>query len=343
MSLRLSILSNLWSYTWADKWVLWLIPVAIILGAAWWYIRRNKLYPTLTVSNSIAISKLPVPFSARLKQLLPVLRIAAFALLLAALARPQSSYDEEKVTTEGIDIVMAIDISTSMLAQDFKPNRLEAAKKEALQFIDARKNDRIGLVVFAGESFTQCPVTIDHAIVKNQLKAVKNGVLEDGTAIGMGLATSVQRLKESQSKSKVIILMTDGVNNKGLIDPATATDIALQFGARVYTIGIGTNGQAYTPVGMNQNGDLVFDYAEVQIDEAVLKDISKKTGGQYFRANNNKKLKDIYEQIDKLEKTKIEVNAYEHKTEKFYVFAIAAGLLLLLEFILRFVFVKSIP
>jgi Ca-activated chloride channel family protein len=199
------------------------------------------------------------------------------------------------------------------------------------------------LVVFSGESFTQCPVTIDHAIVKNQLKQIKNGLLEDGTAIGMGLATSIQRLKDSESKSKVVILMTDGVNNKGLVDPATASDIAMQFGVRAYTIGVGTNGQAYTPVAMDANGNLVFDYAEVQIDEPILRDIAKKTGGQYFRATDNKKLKEVFQEIDKLEKTKINVSAYTHKTEKFFVFAFIALAILLLDWILRYTVFKSIP
>ncbi|MFN8309495.1 MAG: VWA domain-containing protein, partial [Chitinophagales bacterium] len=222
-------------------------------------------------------------------------------------------------------------------------NRLDAAKDVAYHFIDGRPNDRIGLVVFSGESFTQCPVTIDHAIVKNQLKEIRNGLLEDGTAIGMGLATSVQRLKDSESKSKVVILMTDGVNNRGLIDPATASDIALQFGVRCYTIGVGTNGLAYTPVAMDGAGRLIFDYAEVQIDEPILKDISKKTGGQYFRATDNRKLKQIFEEIDRLEKTKINVSAYTHKTEKFYPFALAALLCLLLELIFRYTIFKSLP
>jgi Ca-activated chloride channel family protein len=236
-----------------------------------------------------------------------------------------------------------MDLSASMLAHDFKPNRIEAAKQTALEFIDGRPNDRIGLVVFAGESFTQCPVTIDHAILKNQLHAVKNGLLEDGTAIGMGLATSLQRLKESESKTKVIILMTDGVNNRGIIDPATAADIAVQEGVRVYTIGIGTNGKAMTPVAMGPDGNLIFDYAEVEIDEALLKDVSKKTGGQYFRATDNKKLKEIFDQIDKLEKTKINVSAFSHKTEKFQLFALIAAILLLIEWALRYTVLRSIP
>ena len=271
------------------------------------------------------------------------MRSVSIILLLISIARPQTSFDEEKMTTEGIDIVLAMDLSASMLAKDFSPNRLEASKKEAMAFIDERLHDRIGMVVFSGESFTQCPVTIDHTILKNQLSLVKNGLLEDGTAIGMGLATAVQRLKESQAKSKVVILMTDGVNNKGLIDPLTACDIAMQYKVRVYTIGIGTNGKAMTPVAMTPDGQLIYDLADVQIDESLLTDIAKKTGGQYFRATNNKKLKEIYNQIDKLEKTKIEVSAFERKTEKFYAFAFFAGIFLLLDVLLRYTILKSAP
>lgn len=329
--------------TFADKWVLWLIPVLWVLSGLWFWFRRKKQFASLTLSSIAAVEKQPQPFTAQFKQALPFLRVAALSFLLIAIARPQTSFNEEKVTTEGIDIVLSMDISTSMLAQDFKPNRLEAAKAEALKFIDARKADRIGLVIFAGESFTQCPVTIDHAIVKNQLKAIKNGVLEDGTAIGMGLATAVQRLRESKAKSKVVILMTDGVNNRGLIDPITATDIAMQFGVRVYTIGVGTNGKAYTPVAQDASGKLIFDYADVQIDEKLMRDIATKTGGKYFRANNNQKLKEIYEQIDKLEKTKIEVSAYQRKNERFFPFAVVAAFILCVEFAVRYFVTKSIP
>ncbi|MFN8321216.1 MAG: VWA domain-containing protein [Chitinophagales bacterium] len=335
--------SNLSHITFANKWVLFFIPAVFVLAGLWWYFLSKKAFPTLKLSATNAFAGNGTPFKARLKKFLPVLRVLALSSLLVAIARPQTSFDEEKVTTDGIDIVLAVDVSTSMLAKDFSPNRLEAAKKEATNFIDGRPHDRIGLVVFAGESFTQCPVTIDHAIVKNQLKQIKNGLMEDGTAIGMGLATSVQRLKEFPSKSKVVILMTDGVNNKGLIDPTTASDIALQFKTRVYTIGIGTNGKAMTPVAMTPNGELIFDYADVQIDEPLLKEIAKKTGGQYFRATDNKKLKEIYAQIDKLEKTKIEVSAFEHKTEKFFPFALMAITLVLIEALMRYLIVKSIP
>jgi Ca-activated chloride channel family protein len=334
---------NLSNITFANKWVLWSIPVVVLLSIVWWYLRQRRQYPTLTFSDTASFKGFQNPFKGVLKKYSPLLRLLSLIFLLLAIARPQSSYDESKVTTEGIDIVIAIDLSASMLAHDFKPNRIEAAKQTALEFIDGRPNDRIGLVVFAGESFTQCPVTIDHAIVKNQLRAIKNGLLEDGTAIGMGLATSLQRLKDSESKTKVIILMTDGVNNRGIIDPATAADIAVQMGVRVYTIGIGTNGQAYTPVAMDAQGNLIYDYAPVEIDEALLRNISAKTGGRYFRATDNKKLKDIFDNIDKLEKTKINVSAFSHKTEKYYLFALIAAVSLMIEWILRYTVLRSIP
>ena len=334
---------NLSHLTFVYKWVLWLIPVVFFIGGLWWYFLSKKAYPSLKLSSTKAFEGYAVPVKARIKQLLPLLRMAALTFLLVAIARPQTSADESKVTTEGIDIVMAIDVSGSMLSKDFDPNRIEAAKKEAIEFIDARPHDRIGMVIFSAESFTQCPITIDHAVLKNQVKEIKNGLLEDGTAIGMGLATCINRLRDGTAKSKVIILMTDGVNNRGMIDPLTATEIAMKFGIRVYTIGIGTNGKALTPVAMGPDGKLIFDYAPVEIDEPLLKDIAKKTGGQYFRATDNKTLKEVYEQIDKLEKTKIEVSAYQRKTEKFYAFALLAGIFLLLEIILRYGVVRAIP
>ncbi len=328
--------------TFANRWVLWLIPVVAILAIVWWYLRQRKQYPTLTFSDTSAFKGFQSPVKGVLKKYAPLMRILSLGFLLVALARPQSSYDESKSSTEGIDIVMAMDVSTSMLSQDFKPNRLEAAKSVALDFVEGRPHDRIGLVVFAGESFTQCPVTIDHVIVKNQLKDIKNGILEDGTAIGMGLSTAVQRLKDSESKTKVVILMTDGVNNRGIIDPRMAADIAVQFGVRCYTIGVGKNGQALTPVAMGPNG-LIFDYAEVQIDEALLRSIADKTGGKYYRSTDNKSLKEIFAQIDKLEKTKINVSAWTHKTEKFHLFALIAAALLLIEWVLRYTILRSIP
>ncbi|MBK9732456.1 MAG: VWA domain-containing protein [Chitinophagaceae bacterium] len=335
--------SNLSHIVFADQWVLWLLPAVIALAIAWWYFLAKKNNPAMELSSTRSFAGYRNPLRASLKKMLPALRVLTILLLLVALARPQTSYDEQKVTTEGIDIVLAIDVSSSMLAKDFSPNRMESAKKEATNFIDERPHDRIGLVIFSGESFTQCPATIDHAVLKKQLSQIRNGLLEDGTAIGMGLATATQRMKESKAKSKVVILMTDGVNNKGLIDPLTACDIAMQYGVRVYTIGIGTNGKAMTPVAMSPDGDFIFDYQDVQIDEELLKDIAKKTGGQYFRATNNKKLKEIYAQIDKLEKTKIEMSAFQRKTEKFHAFVLLAGLILLVEILLRYLFLKSVP
>jgi Ca-activated chloride channel family protein len=329
--------------TFADKWVLYTIPFAIIFMLLWWFYAISKKQAVFNFSDLSAFDTSKVSLRAIGLKYLPLIRIPAVIFLLVALARPQSSFNESEITTQGIDIVLSLDVSSSMLARDFKPNRLEAAKKTALEFINGRPNDRIGLVIFAGESFTQCPVTIDHIVVKNQLKDIKNGLLDDGTAIGMGLATAVQRLKDSESKTKVVILMTDGVNNRGLVDPSTAADIAIQYGVRVYAIGVGTQGQAYTPVAMDQNGNLVYDYAEVQIDENLLKEVAKRTGGQYFRATNNAKLNEIFAEIDKMEKTKIKVSAYTRKKEMFYLFAFIALELFLLEWFCRNSILKSIP
>ena len=310
---------------------LWLIPVIWLMGLLHEWKRGRDRYAAVMLPTHFGIKAYRTPWKSRLMRALPYLRLCALTLLLIAMARPQDAFSEEKVTTEGIDLVMALDVSTSMLARDFQPNRLEAAKKEAIAFAEGRQNDRIGLVIFAGESFTQCPVTIDHTILKNQINGIRNGRLEDGTAIGMGLATAVQRLKESESKSKVVILMTDGVNNKGIVDPATAAELALNYNIRVYTIGVGTNGRAYSPIGMYPNGEYVFDYVDVQIDEKMLKTLAQKTGGQYFRATDNKKLKGIYAEIDRLEKTRIKVSAIQRKTERYPVFAWAGLFLLLLE------------
>ncbi|MCW3124539.1 MAG: Aerotolerance regulator BatA [Bacteroidetes bacterium] len=328
--------------TFANLWILWSIPVVVVLSGIWWYFMQRRQYATLTFSDTSAFQGFKSPFKGVLKKYIPILRVLSLIALIVALARPQTTFDESKSSTEGIDIVIAMDVSTSMLAQDFKPCRLEAAKKTATEFVEGRPHDRIGLVIFAGESFTQCPVTIDHTIVQSQLHEIRNGILEDGTAIGMGLSTSVQRLKDSESKTKVVILMTDGVNNRGIIDPIMSADIAIQYGVRCYTIGVGTNGEAYTPVAMGPNG-LIFADAEVQIDEPLLRNISNKTGGEYFRATDNKSLKQIFEKIDKLEKTKINVSAFSHKTEKFYLFAIIAAALLLIEWILRYTLLRSIP
>ncbi len=229
-----------------------------------------------------------------------------------------------------------------MLAKDFKPDRLEAAKEVAVEFIDSRPNDRIGLVIFSGEAFTQCPLTSDHAVIKNLFPGIKTGMIADGTAIGMGLATAVNRIKDSQAKSKVIILLTDGVNNQGSIAPATAAEIAKVFNIRVYTIGVGTEGMALSPVAIFPDGKYQYDYVPVQIDEAVLSSISQMTGGKYFRATDNKSLKQVYQEIDKLEKTKFEEKSFTNKEEKFLPFALVAGLAFALELLLRFTLFRTI-
>lgn len=270
-----------------------------------------------------------------------VFRLLALASLITALARPQSSTSWQNVTTEGIDIILSMDVSGSMLAEDLKPNRLEASKAVAMNFISGRPNDRMGLVLFSGESFTQCPITTDHAVLKNLFKDVKNGMIADGTAIGMGLANAVNRLKDSEAKSKVVILLTDGENNRGEIPPHTAAEIAKAFGVRVYTIGVGTRGEAPFPF-RSPFGGIVYQNVEVKIDEPLLTQIADMTGGKYFRATDNKKLKAIYEEIDKLEKSKIDVQEFRKKNEMFLPWVFAAGLLLFLEFVFRNTIFKSI-
>lgn len=265
----------------------------------------------------------------------------ALLFIIIALARPQSSLSWQDVTTEGIDIMLAMDISGSMLAEDLKPNRLEASKEVAVDFIKGRPSDRIGLVTFSGESFTQSPLTTDHSVLKNLFKDVKNGLLEDGTAIGMGLATSVNRLRDSDAKSRVVILLTDGSNNSGSVSPVTSAEIAREFGVRVYTIGVGTNGKAPFPY-RNPFGQISYQNVEVKIDEATLKEIADLTGGKYFRATNNRSLKAIYEEIDQLEKSKIEVTEYRKKKEEFFPFALIASVLVLLNFTLKYTVLRSI-
>ena len=315
--------------------LLLLIPVAWV----WYFFRHNKRNTHLQVSsfNGLKASS----WKSWGRHLLFIFRTLAIGLLIVAFARPQSTASWEDMTTEGIDIVLAMDISGSMLAQDLTPDRLEASKKVAMDFISGRPNDRIGLVIFSGESFTQCPLTTDHQVLQNLFKDVKSGMVEDGTAIGMGLATAVNRLKESEAKSKVVILLTDGVNNQGSIAPMTAAEIAQQFEVRVYTIGVGTIGKAYSPVAIIGN-QYKYDWAEVQIDEETLMKIAEETGGKYFRATNAEKLAGIYEEIDELEKTRFNVLKYQRKTEVYLPFLIIAIAGLLLEKALQFTLIRSI-
>lgn len=270
-----------------------------------------------------------------------ILRMAAVAVLVVILARPQSTNSWQNSSTEGIDIVLAMDISTSMMAQDLKPNRLEASKDVASSFINGRPNDNIGLVVFAAESFTQCPLTTDHTVLLNLFKDVQPGIIQDGTAIGLGLANAVSRIKDSQAKSKVIILLTDGVNNQGEIAPVTAAEIAKTFGVRVYTIGVGTQGKA--PYPFQTAFGVQYMDVDVEIDEPTLKQIAATTGGQYFRATDNASLKEIYSEIDKMEKTKISVQEYSKKQEEYKNWAILLFSLLLVEILLRNTLLRNIP
>tara|TARA_Y100000589_G_scaffold88932_1_gene83377 strand:+ start:2318 stop:3160 length:843 start_codon:yes stop_codon:yes gene_type:complete len=277
----------------------------------------------------------------KLKNIPYYLKLVAFSLLVIAIARPQSSTKWEESTTEGIDIIISMDISGSMLAEDLKPNRLESSKNVAMSFISKRINDRIGLTIFSGESFTQCPLTTDHNVLINLFKDVKSGMIEDGTAIGMGLANAVNRLKESNAISKVVILLTDGVNNSGTIAPLTAAEIAKKFGIRVYTIGIGSEG--YAPYPFQTPFGIQYQDVEVKIDEKTLQDIATITDGKYFRAKNNSTLKKIYEDIDLLEKSKIETIEFNNKSEEFLPFGIASLCFLIVAFLLNITYLKRIP
>ena len=282
-------------------------------------------------------------FLAKLYPLLYGSRLLAIGLIILSIARPQTvDVSTRTKTNKGIDIVMAIDVSSSMLAQDLKPNRLVALKRVAGEFIEDRRSDRIGLVVYAGESYTKTPITSDKSIVKSSLGEINfQGLIEDGTAIGMGLATSVNRLKDSKAKSKIIILLTDGVNNSGFIDPKIATELAVEFGIKTYTIGLGSNGTALAPVGILPNGKFKYGLTKVEIDEVLLKEISQKTGGIYFRATNNQKLEEIYDEINKLEKTEIEEFKYYNYEEKYRSLIVLALALIIFEWILRSTVFKS--
>jgi Ca-activated chloride channel family protein len=319
-------------------WLFILIPLVII----WQIVVRKRNTATLTIP-SIKGFKAEQSFVSKLKPILVVLRVVALSLLILALARPRNVAVSKKTkTNKGIDIVMAIDVSASMLAKDLKPNRLEALKIVATDFVNRRPNDRIGIVVYAGESFTQTPITSDKGIVKRTISEIKWGQLEGGTAIGMGLGSSVNRLKESKAKSKVIILLTDGVNNSGFIDPKTATELAKELNIKVYTIGIGTNGMADFPTNKDPTtGRLIFSKQQVEIDEKLLKHIAAETEGKYFRATDNSKLKAIYDEINKLEKTKIEEFKYYNYQELYRTLVLMALGLLLLEYTLKNTLFKS--
>ena len=321
----------------------WLFHLLLIipLYLAWYIWRRKTSHPTMQVSTLQPLEGTKPTLRVWLRHLPLALRLAAVALAIVVLARPQSTSSYSDSNTEGIDIVISLDISGSMEALDFRPNRLEAAKNVAVKFISGRQNDNIGLVIFAGESFTQCPLTTDHSVLINLFQDVRTQMLDGGTAIGMGLATAVSRIKDSKAKSKVIILLTDGVNNSGAISPEKAAELAHTFGIRVYTIGVGTIGTApfpvQTPFGVKTQE------VEVKIDEPLLRNIAESTGGKYFRATDNKSLEAIYAEIDQLEKTIMEVRHYTQHTDEYFPFAVAILLLLLLEVVLRNTLLRTIP
>lgn len=316
--------------------LLLIVPVIV-----WYVLNHKRTHASIQVSTIKGIGKNHITYKHILRHVVFALRVFTIALIIIAIARPQSTLSWKNEESEGIDIVLALDISSSMLARDFQPDRLEAAKDLAIQFIAGRRNDRMGLVVFSGESFTQCPLTTDHRVLINLFRDIKSGMIEDGTAIGMGLATSVSRLKDSDAKSKVIILLTDGVNNRGAIAPVTAAELAQTFGIRVYTVGVGTEGMAPYPVPTPFG--IQIRNVPVEIDEETLQEIAQNTGGEYFRATDNKKLKQIYEQIDKLEKSKIEVKEFSQKDEEFLAFVLLAAFLLLSDMILRNTLLRQIP
>jgi len=319
-------------------WLLLVLPFAIL-----WYIFKHKKQTAELKISSLKGFKITNSWLPKVKHVLFAFRLIALALLIIAIARPQTVDVSTKTkTTKGIDIVMAIDVSASMLAKDLSPNRLEALKKVAAEFIKGRPNDRIGLVEYAGEAYTKTPITSDKAIVLRSLKEIRyNTIIESGTAIGMGLGTAVNRLKDSKATSKVIILLTDGVNNSGAVDPKTASVLAVDSEIKVYTIGLGTNGMALSPVAILPNGNFQYGRVQVEIDEDLLKEIAEVTGGKYFRATNNEKLAEIYDEINKLEKTEIEEFKFYNYEEKYRSLVLLAGLLLLLELLLRFTFFRS--
>nr|NQU94045.1 VWA domain-containing protein [Bacteroidota bacterium] len=315
--------------------------VIIPLMIAWYWYKNNRSKAEMQISSTLPFARVKKSARQYLYHLLFVFRVLTVLLLIVALARPQSTSSSQDVTIEGIDIVLAMDISGSMLAEDLKPNRLEAAKQVAEEFIAGRPNDRAGLVIFSGETFTQVPLTTDHDILKNMFKEVKSGMIEDGTALGDGLATAASRLRDSKAISKVIILLTDGVNNMGSLDPLSAAEIAKLYGIRIYTIGVGSLGTApypvQTPFGIR------YQDMEVKIDEDLLKEVAQMTDGKYFRATSNRKLKEIYVEIDKLEKSKIDVTEFHKKSEEFEILALIALILFTLEILLKNTIFRTNP
>ncbi len=318
-----------------------LLLLLLIPAIVWYILKYKKSNASITFSNIQAFGQINQSYKKNLRHVMFALRMLALTLIVIVIARPQTTNKWKNVISEGIDIMITLDISGSMIAEDFKPNRIEAAKNIATEFINNRPNDRIGLVIFSSESFTQCPLTTDHAVLINLFRDIHSGMIADGTAIGLGLATAVNRLRNSKAVSKVIILLTDGVNNQGSISPLTAAEIAKVYGIRVYTIGIGTNGVAPYPV--QTAFGIQYQDMEVDIDEPMLKQIAQMTDGKYFRAINNQRLRDIYKGIDHLEKSRIEVKEYKKYEDEFFKYGLAALIILLLEILIRNTILKSIP
>lgn len=329
------------NFVWDSPWFFLLFLIIPLL--IWWYWKQlEPNQPSIQLSSHQNLEGITPSARVRFRHLPFILRLLGLSFFIIALARPQSSTSWQNTTTEGIDIILSMDISPSMLAEDFKPNRLEASKKVAVEFIEKRPDDRIGMVVFSGEAFTQVPLTSDHAVTKNLMEDLKSGMLEDGTAIGNGLALAVKRLLGSKAKSRVVILLTDGINNAGEIAPLTAAEIAKTFGIRVYTIGVGTYGMAPYPM-QTPWGTIQYQQMEVKIDEPLMKKIASMTNGQYFRATNNKNLRDVYNEIDKLEKSKIETTEFRKRKEEFLFFALFGLSFLFLEILLKNTWLRSLP
>ncbi len=324
--------------TFGQPWFLLLLIVVPVL--IWWYAAKNNKRQGSIIISDVSAKGLS-SWKTSFRHLPFVLRLLGIIFIIAAIARPQTMFEEQNAEGEGVDIVLCIDVSGSMTAQDLTPNRLEAAKNVAIDFVNKRLTDRIAIVIFSGESFTQCPLTTDHAVLISAIENIRNGLLEDGTAIGSGLGTSVDRLRTSKSKSKVVILLTDGENNGGLIDPQTAKEIAKAFQVKVYTIGVGTDG--YAPQPVNTPMGVVMQQGKVSIDEKLLKQIATETGGKYFRAKDNAGLAGIYDEINSLEKSKVEISSRTRYTEKFFPFVIAALALLFLEMLLKFTVFRKFP
>lgn len=334
----MSILSDI---SFASPWAFALLLLVPLLFW-WWQREKARRYPNLRMSSLAALQETQ-SWRGRLRPLLPWLRLVALLALVVALARPRQNLKDEKITGEGIDIALAMDLSSSMLAQDFKPNRLEASKRVAIDFVQNREFDRFSIVAFAGESFTHCPLTTDHEVVRTFLASLECGALNDGTAIGQGLATAVNRLKDSEAESKVVILLTDGVNTAGYIAPEQAAEVAATFGIKVYTIGVGSTGDALTPISRDRFGNYRYDIARVEIDEQLLQEIAATTSGKYFRARSNEELQEIYDLIDELEKTEIESTVVRRYNEQFRWWVLLAVGLLLLELVLRYTVLRAIP